>query len=109
MQARTENGILECVIASHATIQQIYRILVTQIRGYGVHTRPATAFGAAGIDVQHRVPGLSFLTGLHIRRRGIILDAMFAAEYVKVTENNARDVRRSVRLPVFTLNKKDNS
>lgn len=82
---------------------------MTQIRGHGVHARPATAFGAARIDVQHRVPGLSFLTGLHIRRRGIILDAMFAAEYVEVAENNARDVRWSVRLSIFTLNKKDNS
>lgn len=76
---------------------------MTQIRGHGVHARPATAFGAAGIDVQHRVPGLSLLTRLHVRRRGIILDAVFAAEYVEVTENNARDIRRSVRLSVFTL------
>lgn len=79
---------------------------MTQIRGHGVDARSATALGAAGIDVEHRVPGLPLLTGLHIRCCGIVLDAMFATEYVEVTENNARDIRRSIRLPAFTLKKK---
>lgn len=80
---------------------------MAQIRRHGVHARPATALGVARINVQHRFPGLSLLTGLHVRRRGIVLDAMLAAEYVEVTENNARDIRRSVRLPAFL--KKTNS
>lgn len=79
---------------------------MTQIRGHGVHARPAAALGAAGIDVEYRVPGLPLLTGFHRCRRRIVLDAMFAAEYVEVTENNACNVRRSVRLSIFTLKKK---
>jgi len=78
---------------------------MTQIRGHSVHTWSATALSATGIDIQHRVPGLSFLTGFHVRRRGTVFYAMFAAEYVEVTKNDARDVRRSVRLSVFTLKK----
>lgn len=105
IRTRTENGVLERVVAAHAAIQQIHRILVAQVRGHGVDARPATAFGAAGIRIEHDVPGLPFLTGFDVRCRRVVLDAVLAAEYVKVAEDDARDVRRPVRVhvPAFPL------
>lgn len=76
---------------------------MTQIRRDGVHARSATALGATGIDIQHRVPRLSLLTGLYVCCRWIVLDAMFAAKYVEIAKNNARDIRRPVCVPVFVL------
>lgn len=99
----TQNGVLEDVVAAHAAVQQIHRVLVAQIRGHGVHAGPATALGAAGVRVEHHVPGLPLLARLHVRRRMIVLDAVLAAEYVEVAEDDARDVRRPVRIRVSVL------
>jgi len=80
---------------------------VTQVRRYGVHARPAATLGAAGVRVEHHVPRFPLLTGLDIRRRGVVFDAMLAAEYIKIAEYDACDIRRSisVRIPVFPLKK----
>lgn len=80
---------------------------MTQISGYSVDTWPTATLGAAGINIQHCIPSLPLLTRFHICRCRIILNAVFTAKYVKVTENNTRDIRRSVRVCVstFTLKK----
>jgi hypothetical protein len=104
---RTENRILERVIAAYAAIQQIHRIFMAQVRRYSVHARSAATLGAAGIRVEHHVPCFPLLTGLDIRRRGVIFDAMLTTEYIKIAEYDARDIRRSIsiRIPAFSLKK----
>jgi len=80
---------------------------MTQVRRYGVHARSAATLGAARIRIKHYVPRFPLLTGFDIRRRGIIFDAMLAAEYIKIAEYDTRDIRWSisVRVPTFSLKK----
>lgn len=75
---------------------------MTQVCGHGIHARPAAALSAAGINIQNRVPGLSLLTRLDTRHGIVALEAVFAAKYVEVAQNNARDIRRS-SLSTFAL------
>lgn len=103
LRERTESGVFKCVVAPHTTVQQIHRVLVTQVRGHSVHARPTAALSAAGINIQDCVPGLPFMAGFHACHGTVVLDAVFtAAKYVEVTEDNARDVRRP-GVSAFTL------
>lgn len=102
----TDNGISEGIIAANAAIEQVNRILMTQVCRNSIDTGPSATFRTARIDIQDSFPRPSFLGRLDCIDRIIIVDGMFAAEYVEVAQNNAGDIRWSC-ISIFVLRLKE--